>query len=218
MASSETDIGNLALGRAGSDKTILSFNEGSKEARLCLRFYEFCRDEVLERAPWPFAVRVQALAALPVATLLPGWQYQYALPTDCLNVLAVVPASDVTDVSNYYCACNNTPWAPVRPCVYAFRKAMNDAGTLPTVLTNVSDAYIVYVSRVINTAAYTAMFVGLLADRLAMEISIPLTLDPRWFQVCQTRYAAAFIDTGSRQFEQQANDPPPDAPSIRARY
>jgi hypothetical protein len=59
--------------------------------------------------------------------------------------------------------------------------------------------------------------ISLIADRLAMEIAMPLTTDPRWFQIAQQRYTVAFPDAASRQFEQQQDGPERDPPSIRAR-
>jgi hypothetical protein len=212
----DVDICNFALGRIGVDRTILALSENSKEARNCRRFYPLCRDEVLERVPWPFAVRVQALAQLPAATLLPGWSYQYATPTDCLTMLEVVPSGEVASVSGYYQNCDG-PWAAPRKPAYAFRRALSVDGTLPIVLSSLPDAYGIYVSRVDNTAAYSTLLVSCIADRLGMELAMPMTGDPRWFQVCQQRYQAAFIDSASRQFEQKTDGPAADAPAIRAR-
>lgn len=217
MNYADVDICNLALGRVGVDKTIGALTEQSKEARLCKRFYELARDEVLERVPWPFAVRAKALAPQPVAELVPGWGYAYAEPADAASILEVVPAGEIGNVVGYYANDCCGPWNALRQSRYAFRRALSDDGAVPVILSGVEDAYAVYVAKVTNTAAFPAMMVSLIADRLAMEIAMPLTGDPRWFQVAQQRYAAAFIDTASRQFEQETRGPDYTPPSIQAR-
>jgi hypothetical protein len=216
MSYTDVDICNIALGRVGVDRTIASMSELSKEARNCQRFYALARDEVLEKVPWPFAVRVKALAPMPATNMLPGWSYQYAMPQDAAAVQEVVPAGEVTTAASYYADCCG-PWNAPRAGRYAFRRALSDDGTLPIILSNLPDAYAIYTSKVTNTAAFSTLMVSLIADRLAMELSMPLTTDPRWFQVAQQRYAVAFPDVASRQFEQQTDGPERDPPSIRAR-
>jgi hypothetical protein len=212
----EVDICNLALARCGVSTTIASLDEASKEAKLCKRFYAFCRDYVLEQAPWPFAVKVQALSPQAVSTLLPGWDYGYAWPTDALTMLEVVPAGAVTESTGYYTDCCG-PWMPQRSSPYAWRRALAAGGNTHVVLSGLDDAYGVYVARVTNTGAFSEMFASLVADRLAMELSTPMTVDPRWFNVVQQRFAAAFVDTSSRQYEQEKAAPPAVPLSIQAR-
>ncbi len=217
MSYTEVDILNIALARIGVDKTVMNLaNEQSKEARLGRRFYPLCRDEVLERVPWPFAVRVKALALLTDADLMPGWSYGYAMPQDAASIIEVVPAGSVTEAGNYYTTCCE-PWAAPRGSQQAFRQAMSDDGTMPVILANIEDAYAVYVSKVTNPAAFSTMMVSLIADRLAMELAMPMTVDPRWFNVAMQRYQAAFIDTTSRHFEQEQHGPEAEAPAVRAR-
>lgn len=218
MSSTDVDIYNIALGRVGIDKTIVAMAENTKEARLAQRFYALCRDEVLERAPWPFAVRVAALAQLTEADLLPGWAYHYTKPSDALQILEVVPAGEVTDAVGYYtnCACD-APWMPCRSCRYAFRKASSVDGTGQVILSNLDDAYAVYTSNSIDPLNFSAMFVSTLAWRIAMDIAMPLTQDPRYVGQATQAYNAMFADTASREYEQERASPVGDAPSIRAR-
>lgn len=216
MSYTDVDICNLALGRVGVDVTIASLVERSKEARLCQRFYPLARDLTLEAAPWPFAIKTAPLALLADSDLLPNFGYQYAWPTDALAIQEIVPAGEVTEVASYYHDCCG-PWMPARRGRYSFRRALSSDGLNPVVLANIDDAYAVYTARVTSTVAFSPMLVSLIADRLAMELSTPLTTDPRWFQYAQQRYAAAFIDTASRQYEQDADSTTADPPSIRAR-
>lgn len=212
----DADICGLALGRLGVDKTVSSLaTEQTKEASLCRRFYALCRDEVLSRAPWPFAIKIQALAPLADADLLPGWGYQYDLPSDCLSLIEVVADSEVGEADNYYCACSQ-PWMPPRQ-KQGFRKALSSDGSTQVVLANIDDAWAVYVRRVTNVAAYPVMLVSLIADRLAMELAMPLTVDPRYYNVCRQRYESAFLEAASREFEQEAPVAPVMPAAIQAR-
>lgn len=214
----ETDICNIALGRIGVSKTIADLDtEQSKEARLCRMYYRLARDEVLERVPWAFAMRAKPLQPLTPAELVPGWTNAYAMPTDAASIVEVVPAGDVANVTGYYTSDCCGPWNAPRQGRYSFRRALSDDGSLPVVLTNLTDAYAVYVAKVTNPMAFSTMMVSAIADRLAMELAMPMTVDPRWFSVCQQRYAAQFIDAASREFEQQRSGPDLDPPSIRAR-
>lgn len=216
MATTEIDICNIALGRVGVDRTIISFEEQSKEARNCKRFYELARDEVMEKVPWPFATRTVALAPLPVGDLLPGWGFQYALPADMASLLEVVPAGEAAASVGYYQDCCG-PWNPPRSGMYSFRRAMSADGTVGAVLSNVRDAYAVYVSKATNTSLFSTLCVSAIADRLAMELAMPLTSDPRWFQVAQQRFQLSFMEAASRSFEQSKDGPDALPPSIRAR-
>lgn len=212
----DVDICNIALGRIGVDRTITSLSEASKEARNCRRFYDLCRDEVLERMPWSFAARTAPLARLPDAVLLPNWAYQYAVPVDAVKILEVVPAGSVGEASSYYGDCCE-PWAPPRPARNPFRRGVSADGAVAAILSNVPDAYAVYTARVENTAIYSTLFVSMLADRLAMELAMPMTVDPRWFGVAQQRFAASMMEASSRDFEQNTRERDPTAPSILAR-
>src|SRR5690606_20126939 len=62
--------------------------ERSKEARTFARLWDPMRDLVLSARDWPFAIKAQALALDPEDPL-PGWQYRYPRPADCLTALAV---------------------------------------------------------------------------------------------------------------------------------
>ena len=58
------------------------------EALSCVRFFAGVRDALLRSYPWVFARKTAAPAQL--AAPVRGWPYSYALPSDCLNLLAVV--------------------------------------------------------------------------------------------------------------------------------
>lgn len=62
--------------------------KAQEEAVTCVRHFAFVRDKLLQDEPWTFARKTAAPAQL--STPLSGWPYSYALPTDCLKLLALV--------------------------------------------------------------------------------------------------------------------------------
>src|SRR5690606_36381904 len=87
---SEVEICKVALGHLGDTATVASLDppEGSAQAEHCARFYPIARDALLSMHTWGFATRRIALAQLGEAPV--GWHYAYALPTDALDILAVM--------------------------------------------------------------------------------------------------------------------------------
>lgn len=148
MASSNTTICNLALGKLGAAR-IIGLSEESPEARACLLHYDQTRDEVLRSHRWNFAIKRATLTKIATAPVF-GWQCQYALPVDCLRVLQVNRYEE-----------NESPdvWEV---------EARN-------LLTDEDAAQIKYISRVEDVTLYDALFIGALAVKLAEVLCIPLT-------------------------------------------
>jgi hypothetical protein len=59
------------------------------EAVVCARHFAQVRNKLLQEHPWVFARKTVMPAQLAHCSL-PGWRYAYALPADCLKVLALV--------------------------------------------------------------------------------------------------------------------------------
>ena len=92
--SSKVEIFNRALDLGGGRGTVSSETENSRESALCARWYNSVRDNVLKAAPWPCAKKWERLAVLAQRTTTadwtnaappPGWQFAYAIPSDCLS-------------------------------------------------------------------------------------------------------------------------------------
>lgn len=215
---SNIDIANLALGRIGRDETISSFTEASKAARKCAQFYDQCQDEILARFPWAFAQRIQALAPMPESDILiPGWGFAYEKPVDAISLSAIVPEGYVGEAINFFACCSG-PWNPQgykRGVQY--RQALSDDQTRIVYLTNVENAWAVYTIRVTNTDIFPPLLVSMIADRLAMELAMPMTADPRWFQYAQQRYTLSSMDASSRELEQESAEQRPTPRAIVAR-
>lgn len=216
---SQLDIYNIAIGRIGSDKSVASVNENSKEARLCNRFYAQCRDEVMESAAFPFAVKVQALASVADSLQMDGWRYSFARPDDCLRILEVGPLTDAGQSIGYWGACCGGPWdAYKREGMMAYRTRLADDGNSVIIMANTPQTYITYVAKVTNAGVFSPLMVSMLADRLSMELALPITSSANWLQVAMTRYNNSFNVAAATQYEQQNNGPEPTPASIRARW
>ena len=81
-----TDICNMALSYIGQGR-INSIDDASEEARKCKVHYDHDRRRMLTAYPWGFAKRVEKLALHEDE--IPGWDYVYAYPAECLSVLYV---------------------------------------------------------------------------------------------------------------------------------
>jgi hypothetical protein len=92
-----TDVANQALDAVIWPVILGDIEDGSDEARICLRAYRQCRMQLLRAAHWNFARNTAPLTLLADATgnsgatygtLVPNswFVYEYALPTDCVKV------------------------------------------------------------------------------------------------------------------------------------
>jgi hypothetical protein len=148
MGTSVVSICNMALGKIGA-QSITAITEASENARACNRFYEACRDELLRRHPWNFAINRATLAQLADPPAY-GYDHAYQLPSSpyCLRVLELYEERD----SGY-------------DFLIEGRKLITDSDT----------ARIKYIQQVTDPAQFDSTFVEALATRLAAEIAIPVT-------------------------------------------
>lgn len=178
MASS-LDICNLALAHLGADANVNSIDppEGSVEAELCARFYYMARDALLESFPWNFATRRAILAELS-AWAYNQWEHAYALPADCLQVLAVLSADANADYQSSISGAVYPEWtggglatSSKSPQDFSIE---TDADDRLMLLTNQADAVIRYIALVEDTTRYSPNFVMALSWHLAGLLAGPI--------------------------------------------
>lgn len=153
---SVVDICNLALGHLGDAATVASISppDGSIQAAHCARLYPIARDIVLERHTWSFAtVRVVAAA---VTDTLASWAYAYALPTNCLRLVSVLPQSATDDAATE-----------------AFIVEQDGSGN-GVVYCNTQSATFRYIVRVTDTTKYSTAVVETISYRLASFLAGPV--------------------------------------------
>jgi hypothetical protein len=145
MATSETEICNIALGHLG-EAPITSLDEDSRAARACNLHYALTRDELLRAHRWNFAktrLVLTELAETPAFT----WAHQFQLPADCLRVVEFNDQEIGDWISEEY----------------------EIEGR--ALLTDAEAANIVYIKKEIDVSLYDPLFVQALALKLGIIIS-----------------------------------------------
>lgn len=81
----ELEICNTALLMANADE-IQSFDDATREAKLCSRLYETTKDAIFSKFSWSFSLFQEALARTTNTPLF-DFEYEYQLPTGFIRVL-----------------------------------------------------------------------------------------------------------------------------------
>lgn len=148
MGISAVAICNMALSKFGA-QPILSLTDDSDNARACNRVYEQCRDSLLRKHPWNFAVNRATLAMLSDPPAY-GYDHAYQLPTNpyCLRVLELFEERE-----------EGYDW-------------LVEGRSL---VTNADTARIKYIAKVTDPTYFDVGFVAVLVLLIASEIAIPIT-------------------------------------------
>lgn len=167
MPQSQVDICNAALVKIGQDIPISAITEQTKAARVFNRVWTRCLEMVLSERTWPFAVKAVALALVDEAPP-PGWSLRYARPADCISAKMVCDEGGVRTGITITCTPQSDTgfMAPLVSPV-PFDTIYGEQGT--SIVTDLDDAYLIYVSRVTDTSRFPPPFVEALTSRLAME-------------------------------------------------
>lgn len=222
MATSDVQICNLALGRAGCQQFIDSLDDLSTEAMYLKRIYDLTLERVLQDFPWQFAKKYAPLS--DIGTPVSPWAYRYRYPSDCLQLHRVYPqggsivSGQVSIAPVYGQAIDNA---------YSQGYLSKSAGvpfdtSIDTphgraVHCDFPSAYAEYTVRVTNVALYTPAFVNTFAWALASEIFTPLSADPKYAQTAQQAYAKSLAEAGALSFGESQQDRLPDGELLAAR-
>ncbi len=194
---SEVDICNQALSLIGTRSTIASLSENSAEAAQCSIHYYPARDSLLRMHNWSFARRQVVLGLIAAAAntaenpsgnpplpLLP-WDYEYALPPDCLRVRRLLPPFAAGSPLA-------GPALPQRQFPYTISADLDTGGnTIKVLLTNLSKAALVYTARITTVDVCDAEFQDALVMSLASRLVGPLTGDKQLAQEFGAKAQAA---------------------------
>lgn len=166
------DICNLALSRLGDEAGVNSIDppDGSVQAAHCSRFLPMVRDSLLQAHAWSFALRREPLTAVAMPTGVNGWQYAYAVPNQCLHLLAV----QLPDAEDDFIAALGTD-DPLRsgPGSPPFLLETADDGS-PVIFSDVQGAVARFLRRVEDPSRWPPLFVEALTWRLAATVAGPL--------------------------------------------
>ncbi|TDX30759.1 hypothetical protein DFO67_10414 [Modicisalibacter xianhensis] len=196
------DICNRALSHTGTDQTIASLDEKSKEARLCARWYEHSRDMLLRDMQPSFAQRRVALANMgePPA----GWEYRYRYPTECLMLHEVY----------------DPEWYDPRRLEFQGRPfdvaSSGDGGRV--ILTNVKAAEARYTARITDPNLQPVDFTATLELLLAANICMPLLADPNMAKYLSDRATLAINQAKTADMNEAREFDMPEAEWIRDRF
>ncbi len=172
-----TDICNIALSSIAQGR-IASMDEDSEAARQCKIYYDFTRKTLLSSFRWGFAEKSIKLAE--INGTLPGWDYVYAIPYDCIIVRNIYNRE-----GNYIDGENKKDHT-----YQQFKISMID-DTSKVVAVNITKAWMDYTADVRDTEMFNPHFVEALAYKMAGSLSVPLSGSLNMMQACYQKYQAA---------------------------
>ena len=153
----QVEICNAALTHIGAKNLVTGLAENSKEAQRLQAVWAIARDKLLTAHRWNFARRQVALALVTGAEV-PGWEYVYALPADCIDARELRREPD-------------------DPLPLPFALMTNDTGDARWLVTDAPEAELVYTVRLETVTLYPPLFADALAWELADRVAMPLTAD-----------------------------------------
>lgn len=171
--SSPADLVNVSLQRIGYKGRIGNLYDGSLAAKDALDVYAQTRDEILRKGDWGFAERNIAMLLLKAAPAqgyappnvwtsayppLP-WRFEYAYPSDCLDVRAIKGQSVLV--------------MEFDPQPVTFTVANDSALNPPqrVILCNVPDALLTYTGQVTDPTTWEPDFVEAFAAALGRRLA-----------------------------------------------
>lgn len=206
------DIANESLDAIGWTEVLGTMEDGSHHAQVILRKYNQCLMQLLRAANWSFARKSAPLLLLADASgntplvgtkvPVPGFIYEYALPTDCMRA-RYVPWNNCnpSDVPQTNIETPETPLMTgigtlpslagrIRPARFLVSSDFNypppssgpasweTVGISPTsrtvVLTNVRNADLVYTALVQYPSVWDSLFRSAFVAYLASEVALPI--------------------------------------------
>ncbi len=186
----DVDIVNLALTQLGQAR-LTTLQDATKAARSATAIYDLERKRELRAHRWRFAT---ARILLPALTGTPpfGFQFQYQLPSDYLQAIAVGWFAPGADLAIYRGGQDEVDYR-IEGQTILWGKTFNFAPTPPA--TAVPSALpLRYIRDVTDTNQFDACFVNAFACRLAMNLSEDITQQASKRQLAQQEYKVAIME------------------------
>ncbi len=232
------DLCNMGLSYLGISSQIQSIYppDDNAQAKSCAFWYDKCRQELLQMAPWPFAytsviLSTDASTAGPAGTIgstfaFPGWRYAYVYPNDCLQAIAVTTYAGQRAGSYFW----NSFWYPASGIGYSIPKipykivqSQANPGQqmilcdLPPSAT--SPIYLFYIQNVDNTGLFPPLFYNALAFDIGFRVGMALrSATPEKIQFCQAGAKQARLEALAQALNSMQQDMERDSPSVQARW
>lgn len=204
---------NLACSILGMSERVDDPDGTSHVPKTFRAFWPAARDLTLRDFPWACAKKVRVLALRDQD--VPGWQYTYDYPNDCLLALAVMPETGLR---------MRTVWQDVwenhchhRPQRWPFDRMLNAAGTGQVIVTDLPEAHLMYIARVENPAAYDVGLVMTAAAKLAFLSAATFKVKPEFVRLAAETYELERAKATANDLNEGYPDEEPETPSIAAR-
>lgn len=161
-------VANSALYDINVDP-IIGFDDPSKEARVVKAKFQGVLDEVMSVNPWN-CNREIVLMNYAESEEMFGWKYCYTIPNNCLYVRAIVPLSDISEL---------TPETIRRFSEYSMNQITSQLYMKKGNRIYANDPYVllVYSKSIKDCSELPAYIAKAVAKCLAAEIAYPLTQD-----------------------------------------
>ncbi len=197
---SNLNIINRALLAIGSQSQVSSLNEGSAQANAAATLFTPAFESLARSAPWNCLRNEATLTLLsaaqgtpenPDGTTLPlppvPWLYQYAYPSDCLQMRFIVPSLPAPNsgVPIFSVNTNAATWLPNGgqiPYAVAYATDSNN-NPLNVILTNQSQAIAVYTVNQPNPQIWDSLFQAAMVASLAAYFVPALSLHMPLMQI-----------------------------------
>jgi hypothetical protein len=228
----------MALSYLGISTQIQSIYppDSTEQAKACAFWYDICRQELLQMAPWPFAYTSVILAsdasvAGPPGSIgstfaFPGWRYAYEYPNDCLQAIAVTTYAGQRFGSSYW----NSWWYPAAGIGYSIPKipykivqSVANPGQqmilcdLPPSAT--SPIYLFYIQNITDTGMFSPLFNNALAGDIGFRVGMALrSSNPQKVQYCQALAKQNRLEALAQALNSMQQDLERDSPSVLARW
>lgn len=146
----------MALGHVDAEGDINALDASlGEEERICVKYYEHCRQSLLASHDWGFATKQVALTLTSLTPVDTRWAYAYQYPSDCVRFTRVINTADADDKVKFV--------------------VTRDATEGKVILTNTEDALGEYVIDISDASEFDPLFVETLSWWLAFHIATPLT-------------------------------------------
>lgn len=165
-------ICNQALGHLGNDNQIASIDpvDGSIESGYCARLYPIARRELIEDHAWGFSLKRVVLAEVTNPSDI--WTYAYALPSDCVSALRILPLQVATNNAILYDEPDYARWLTTPTPSEMGSSSFELEGDV--ILTDEPDAVLMYKRDITDPTKFTPKFATALGYLLACYLAGPL--------------------------------------------
>lgn len=183
------DICNKALNYLQA-RPIQTIDDNTEEAIRCKAVFDIVRDTVLADHEWEFATYFEDELTLIVDETIPGWDYLYEIPLDCLAIRKLFIDDASTD-----------------PDPIEHRRCISPDTLEPAIAVNIESPILEYTMQVTDPKYWTTSFAEALSLKLASEIGAPLTGKSELATQALNLYAiriseAKRLDAGDRNTEE----------------